>query len=181
MTNLRGARKRFTTIALILLLLDVAAAGFLLSPLGRSRSRREMEYGEARRELQIKMRDAVPLRGMDKKLQLAREEIADFYRERFPAQYSAVSSELGKLASQTGVRISQIGYEPKAAEIPNLQQVAINANLDGDYLQVVKFINALERDRMFFIVESLTLAQEQGGMVRLQMKLETYLRSEAAA
>jgi type IV pilus assembly protein PilO len=180
MANLRSARKRFTAVAIALVVLALAAAGFLLSPLGRSRSVREAEYAEARRELQIKMRDAVPLRGMDKKLDLARQEIAAFYRDRFPAQYSAVSSELGKVAGATGVRISQIAYDPKPAEVPNLQQVTINANLDGDYLQVVKFINALERDRMFFMVADLTLAHEQGGMVRLQVKLQTYLRSEKA-
>ena len=178
MANLRRARKRLTAAAIVLAVLDVAAIGFLLSPLGRSRSTREMEYAEARGELQKKMRDAVPLRGMDKKLDLARQQIADFYRERFPAQDSAVSSELGKVASQTGVRVSQISYDPKPADVASLQQVVINANLDGDYLQVVKFINALERDKMFFMVDSLTLAQEQGGIVRLQMKLETYLRSE---
>jgi len=180
MANLRSARQRFTAAAIILAVLDVAAVGFLLSPLGRSRSAREAEWAEARRELQAKKADAVPLRGMDKKLDLARQEIAAFYKERFPYQYSAVSSELGKAASETGVRVSQISYDPKATEIPNLQQVSINANLDGDYLQVVKFINALERNRMFFMVDSLTLAQEQGGMVRLQLRLETYLRTEKA-
>jgi len=180
MANLRSARKRFTTVVIILAVLDVAAIGFLLSPLGRSRSVREAEWADARRELQLKKADAVPLRGMDKKLDLARQEIADFYKDRFPAQYSAVSSELGKVAAETGVRVSQISYDPKPAEVPNLQQVVINANLDGDYLQVVKFINALERDKMFFMVDSLTLAQEQGGMVRLQVKLETYLRTERA-
>lgn len=178
MANLRQARKRLTAAAIVLAVLDVAAVGFLLSPLGHSRSARELEYAELRRELQTKIRDAVPLRGMDKKLDVARQEIADFYRERFPAQYSAISSELGKLASQTGVRVSQISYDPKPAEVPSLQEVAINANLDGDYLQVVKFINSLERDKMFFMVDSLTLAQEQGGIVKLQVKLETYLRSE---
>jgi type IV pilus assembly protein PilO len=180
MANLRQARNRFIAVAIALAVLDVVAIAFLVSPLGRTRIERQAEFEQARLELQLKMRDAVPLRGMDKKLDLARAEIAAFYRDRFPAQYSAVSSELGKLASETGVRVSQISYEPKAADIPNLQQVVINANLDGDYLQVVKFINALERDRMFFMVDSLTLAQEQGGMVRLQVKLETYLRTEAA-
>jgi len=178
MANLRQARKRLTAAAIVLAVLDVAAVGFLVSPLGRSRSARELEYAELRHELQTKIRDAVPLRGMDKKLDVARQQIADFYRERFPAQYSAISSELGKVASQTGVRVSQISYDPKPADVASLQEVAINANLDGDYLQVVKFINALERDKMFFMVDSLTLAQEQGGMVKLQVKLETYLRSE---
>jgi len=180
MANLRQARKRLAAAAIVLAVLDVTAVGFLLSPLGRSRNVRELEYADARRELQTKIRDAVPLRGMDKKLDVARQQIADFYRERFPAQYSAISSELGKVASQTGVRVSQISYDPKPAEVTGLQEVAINANLDGDYLQVVKFINALERDKMFFMVDSLTLAQEQGGIVKLQLKLETYLRSEKA-
>jgi type IV pilus assembly protein PilO len=179
MASLLTARKRLATVAIILGVLDVAAVAFLVSPLGRSRSVRQEEYEQARLELQNKMRDAVPLRGMDKKLDLARQQIAAFYRDRFPAQYSAVSSELGKVASANGVRISQISYDPKPAEVPNLQRVSINANLDGDYLQVVKFINALERDPMFFMVDSLTLAQEQGGMVRLQVRLETYLRAEA--
>jgi len=178
MANLRTARKRFAVAAIILGVLDVAALVLLVSPFGRSRSLRQQEYEQLRMELQGKIRDAVPLRGMDKKLDVARHQIGDFYKDRFPAQYSAVSTELGKVASQTGVRISQIAYDPKPAEVPNLQRVAINANLDGDYLQVVKFINALERDPMFFMVDSLTLAQEQGGMVRLQVRLETFLRSE---
>jgi len=180
MANLRTARKRFTGVAIGLGVLALAAVVFLISPLGRSRTVRQAEYEQARLELLLKTREAVPLRGMEKKLALAREQIAAFYRDRFPSQYSAVSSELGKVASETGVRVSQISYEPKPAEVPNLQQVVISANLDGDYLQVVKFINALERDKMFFMVDSLTLAQEQGGMVRLQVRLETYLRTEAA-
>jgi type IV pilus assembly protein PilO len=52
--------------------------------------------------------------------------------------------------------------------------------LSGDYLQEVKFINALERDNMFFLIDGIALAEQQGN-VRLQLKLETYLRSGAAA
>ncbi len=52
--------------------------------------------------------------------------------------------------------------------------------LSGDYLQEVKFINALERDKMFFLIDGIALGEQQGN-VRLQLKLETYLRSGAAA
>ena len=85
MASLRTARKRLATVAIILGVLDVAAVAFLVSPLGRSRSARQEEYEEARLELQTKMRDAAPLRGMDKKLDVARQQIAAFYRDRFPA------------------------------------------------------------------------------------------------
>ena len=52
--------------------------------------------------------------------------------------------------------------------------------MNGDYLQLVRFINSLERDQMFFLVDSVQLGGEQAGMVKLQMKLETYLKTGAA-
>ena len=45
-------------------------------------------------------------------------------------------------------------------------------NMQGDYQPLAKFLNGLERDKIFFIVNSVGLA-EQNGLV-LQMKLETY-------
>jgi type IV pilus assembly protein PilO len=55
--------------------------------------------------------------------------------------------------------------------------VEVEAELSGDYLQLVRFINALERNRLFFIVDDLQLGSEQNGIVKLQIKVETYLRS----
>jgi len=44
----------------------------------------------------------------------------------------------------------------------------------------VRCINALERDQLFFLVDSVGLGGEQGGVVKLQLKLETYLKTGAA-
>jgi len=46
-------------------------------------------------------------------------------------------------------------------------------------LQLVRFINALERDRLFFIIDSVELGGEQGGLVKLQLKLETYQKASS--
>jgi type IV pilus assembly protein PilO len=56
--------------------------------------------------------------------------------------------------------------------------MSIEISLSGDYLQEVKFINQLERDKMFFLIDGIALGEQQGN-VRLQIKLETYLRSGA--
>ncbi|MBV9181136.1 MAG: hypothetical protein JO356_07485, partial [Acidobacteria bacterium] len=53
----------------------------------------------------------------------------------------------------------------------------VEAELSGDYLQLMRFINALERNRLFFIIDGVELAGEQSGSVKLQIKLETYLRT----
>jgi hypothetical protein len=68
----------------------------------------------------------------------------------------------------------------KDPEALGLQRVQIEADLAGGYLQLVRFINSLERDHMFFLVDSVSLGGEQGGTVRLQLKMETYLKMGAA-
>jgi type IV pilus assembly protein PilO len=86
---------------------------------------------------------------------------------------------LGRLAVQGGVKIGQIKYKVKEAEPVGLRPVQIEADFSGDYLQLVRFINSLEREQLFFIIDSVELGGEQGGVVKLQMKLETYLKTGA--
>jgi type IV pilus assembly protein PilO len=61
--------------------------------------------------------------------------------------------------------------------VTNLQRVEIDVDVSGDYQQLVRFINSLERSKTFFIVDDLELAGEQSGTVKLRIKLETYLRT----
>ena len=52
----------------------------------------------------------------------------------------------------------------------------MDASLSGDYRPLVQLINALERDKMFFVINSLTFTGAQSGQVNLRMRLTTYLR-----
>ena len=78
------------------------------------------------------------------------------------------------------MHVGSIKYEMKDPESLGLQRVEIEADLAGGYLQLVRFINSLERDQMFFLVNGVQLGGEQSGVVRLQMKIETYLKAGAA-
>ena len=80
-------------------------------------------------------------------------------------------------AKQNGVRIGQIRSKAKDTDPIGLRPVEIDADFSGDYLQLVRFINALERDPLFFIINSVELGGEQAGVVRLQLKLETYQKA----
>src|ERR1700746_2938599 len=127
--------------------------------------------------LSLKARESAPWRGLDKKIPKAQQQIADFYRERFPNAYSSISTNLDKVSSESGVRVSGEKFTEKDPGIDGLQRVEIAAEVSGDYLQLVRFVNALERTRLFFIVDDLALGSEQSGNVKLQIKLETYLRT----
>jgi hypothetical protein len=53
----------------------------------------------------------------------------------------------------------------------------MDASLSGDYRPLVLFVNALERDKMFFLITGVTLTGQQSGTVGLRVRLTTYLRS----
>ncbi len=98
---------------------------------------------------------------------------------RLPGQDSAISEALANLSKQSGVKIGEVKYRAKDPEPVGLRPVEIEADFSGDYLQLVRFINSLERAPLFFIINSIELGGEQAGVVRLQLKLQTYLRASA--
>jgi type IV pilus assembly protein PilO len=179
MPDLGNTRRKLTITIATLLLVDLAAAAMLLSPIVGSEKSRLSEMDRLWKELQVKTRQVEPLRGMDKKVVLAQKQIDEFYQQRLTSQDSTISTELGKVAAQSGVKISEIRYKAKDPESIGLRPMEIEANLSGDYLQLVRFINALERDQLFFIIDSVQLGGEQGGTVKLQMKMETFLKGSA--
>jgi hypothetical protein len=179
MASIREVRKTLVPLLIGLVVIDLACVGYLLSPLGRSREVRQRDLDGLKVQLAAKRQEVLPARGMDGKLKQASIDIGDFYKERFPSQYSSVSEALGKLAAANGIQIAAIKYDDKDAPVEGLRKLEIELALSGSYLQEVKFINALERDKTFFVIDGVTLGEQQGN-VRLQLKLETYLRSGAA-
>ena len=179
MNRIAIMRRRFQVIAIILALICLAAAGYLL--LGSSRAAQEAEFNQLRRERDQKRADVAPLTGMDKKLDRARADIDTFYQTRLPAQQSEISAELDKLARASGVRLNRVGYETKAADAPGVNQVMVTAEVSGNYVQLVKFINALERDQILFVPDSVDLNEDQGTSVRLGLKVQTFMRTGGAS
>ncbi|MGC2109013.1 MAG: hypothetical protein WA655_05810 [Candidatus Korobacteraceae bacterium] len=180
MASIRETRKKLMPVVVALAVIDLVCVGYLLSPAGRSRQARQRDYHELREQLTAKQQEVLPTRGMDQKLVQASKDINTFYDHRLPARYSAISEELGKIAADTGVQYSGVRYDEKSSPLDGLRKLNIEIALSGSYLQEVKFINALERDPMFFLIDGIALGEQQGA-VRLQLKLETYLRTGAVA
>jgi hypothetical protein len=176
MADIRQLRTRLRLVLGVLLAIDLVCAIVLLSPLGRSRQ--EQIQGLQMR-LRVKTQQVQPLRGLDQKVVVAKQEIADFYRDRLPSDYSAILEEMGKVASENGTSIAQVKYHLEDPQGGGLYPITIDSLLSGDYLHIVKFINALERDKMLFIVNGINLGDARGGTVKLQLKMQTYLKSGA--
>jgi Tfp pilus assembly protein PilO len=175
-----GKPRRKLKIAIgVMLAADVVALAVLFSPLVGSANSRQQQLSELRVELQKKTREVAPLDGMPKKVDLAKSEISGFYKDRFAARDSELINELGKLVSENGVRMQQAKYKEEEPENSGVIPVAISGSFSGDYLQLVRFINTLERSKMFFDVDSVDLAGENTGEVKLEIVIHSYLRSGA--
>jgi Tfp pilus assembly protein PilO len=177
MPDLRKTRKNIQIALAVLVGVDIVAVAVLLSPLVGSTESRRLELNQLWSELQTKTRQVEPLTDLPKKVNSARQQITDFYKKRFPGQDSQIAVQVGKLAVASGVTIDSIKYKAGEAEIGQLQPVEMEADLSGNYVALAKFINGLERDDMLFVISSIELGGEQTGPIKLQMKLETYLKA----
>jgi type IV pilus assembly protein PilO len=96
---------------------------------------------------------------------------------------SAVTSELDELARKSGVQIQSVTFAHKEIAVRNLTQVGLAASVSGDYTNIVKFMNSLQRSPNSYIVESLTLQAESqtsgSNTLRIGLNMKTYFRTAA--
>ncbi len=113
--------------------------------------------------------------------------VADY--DRFDAMFlpassgnSAVSSELDDIAKKSGVQIQAVGLRHTDLAGRNLTQLDLDLTVNGDYGNVVKFMNGVQRSKNFYIVQSLSLqAEGQGGVgaLHIGLHMRTYFRTNS--
>ena len=142
-------------------------------------SRNQDAVDQQRIELKAAEVAAKPLRGLDVKLVDSTKAADKFYAQRLPYAYSQVAAELGVLTKKAGVRLARVQYSqnPVLSGENALNEVHMDASISGDYRPVVLFLNATERDKMFFVINGINLTGQQTGQVNLRIRLTTYLRA----
>ena len=82
MPELGETRRKAQIATAVLGVLDVVAAAILFSPLVGSTESRNHKLAQLGTEIQAKTRQVEPLRGLDKKIPVARQQIDEFYKDR---------------------------------------------------------------------------------------------------
>lgn len=124
--------------------------------------------------------ETAPLRGLDKRVEKSRAQMLDFYAQRIPANYSSIATRIGELEVKSGVRLSRVQYA-QGAPGTDLTEITMDAGISGEYPQIMHFVNGLERDQTFFVIRTMSLTGQQGGLVNLRLRVSTWLRSADAA
>jgi hypothetical protein len=136
----------------------------------------------ASKQIELKALDmeTAPLRGLDKRVDESREQIKDFYLKRIPPNYSSIATRIGELQVKAGVRLSRVQYS-QGKPGDELTEISMDAGISGDYPQIMRFVNGLERDQTFFVIQAMSLTGQQGGLVNLRLRVSTWLRPADAA
>jgi hypothetical protein len=179
MGTIRENRRRFQVALGILAAICLIAAAATFYFTSRSGDVQQQQFDSARTQVQNRMKVVIPPTAVQGRVEEARTQIDGFYKNRLANEPSAVYAELGKLAAANRVRIGGAKYELTETELPNVQMMGVEATLSGSYVDTIRFINALERSKMFFIVDGIGLNEQQGGGVSLSVKLEAYVRGQA--
>jgi Type II secretion system (T2SS), protein M subtype b len=179
--DLRDVRTQLLTIVAVLLLLDLAAIGVLVSPFGRSRGARQQRFEQLRLEKIVKTRDASATQGMAEKIATAREQEAAFNRDHLTSRYSTMSEQLSSIAQDAGVKVSDVKYAEHAEKNApqGYDSVRITMRVHGSYTQDMRFINAVERQKMLLLIDAVEFSGMQGDQLTVLVHLTTYLRSAA--
>lgn len=95
---------------------------------------------------------------------------------------SAVAGELDELAKKSGLQIQSVTFKHKDLAGRNLTQVDLDALVSGDYANIVKFMNGLQRSPNSYAVESLSLqtaGPNSPDLLRIALHMKTYFRTAA--
>ncbi len=191
-TRAERLRRGLLPVLAVLAAVNVLFFALLLRPAGeRAREDRD-RLGKMQEDLSERRKAVARLRDIDSRLDTARKQDQDFYHQRFLPRatgFSSLMAEIEKLANSAHVRRAGVGYS--LAEVPGhpeLNEVQMTTTIEGEYQNVVQFINQLERDPLFLMVDQIAAAgsgqsatgppaARQKAPVRISLRLLTYFRT----
>lgn len=177
------SRKRALLGAVVFLILaDVVLAAYSWQLASAPRTPQQQLAIEMRQHdlLKADIKRALEIRD---KMPAIQKDCEQFEQSLLPAAtgYSSVTSELDGIARKTGILLEDINFKQTDIANRGMKEVAIDATVNGDYKNVIQFLNGVQRSTKYG-VDSLMLATESTsqrptGVIKVALHLKTYFRT----
>jgi hypothetical protein len=171
----------------VLLVANLIAAYFVFQTPGGSLEQLESDIVAARQQVIVRQKAIEQLKKNVGLATSARETGDQFQTDFFLVRrtaYSALETELAQAEKLSGIRPKErtYNYEPIEGS-DTLGMVTMNANYEGNYGDLIQFVNAIDRSRSLVIIESMSASpqqqQQQSGTLAINVKMNAFLREEA--
>ena len=111
------------------------------------------------------------------RLQHAQSDLKKIYSDiLLPRKDGVVSIRLELEELARPLKVGDFGYTYKDIDDFGLQEFSLSVPVDGNYRNIRKFINSIERSKHFLILDKVNLSSEKhADALSLDFRLSTYL------
>jgi len=168
-----------------LALANLVALYFVIRPLGGSVQELAQQSLEMRAEIRQQQATLDRTKLLAGKIESGRGEgdkfMGNYFLPRRTA-YSTVMAELNDLAGQAKITPRDSAYGLDAVEgSDTLDMMQVSANFEGQYADLIHFINLLDKTDRLLIIESLNATpQQSGGRLNVTLKLDTFVKEDGS-
>lgn len=172
-------RTRFGHLAVMAILLNAVLLMILVMPRRSAIGALQGEYASLRQLVAKDQKDVRELKARVDRLQRAQSDLKKIYSEiLLPRKEGvlAIRLELEQLAHNLQVKRGDPAYNYEDLSKFRLQQFKLSVPVDGNYRNIRKFINGIERSKHFLILDRVDLSSDkQPDSLSLDFRLSTYL------
>lgn len=168
----------FVRFLLVVLGVNLAIWGFLVLPKQDRIAALQKNYATLRNQGTTDQKEIKELQGRLKHLQQAQEDLKTIYNKLLIRRTEGMSirMELEGLANQLQVKRSDFSYDYKDLQDFGLQHFMLSVPVEGNYRNIRRFINSIERSQHFLILDRVDLSSEKKeDTLNLDFTLSTYL------
>jgi type IV pilus assembly protein PilO len=167
----------------VLLLANLIAAYAVIRPVGGSAEELDAQIAILRQQVQQRQASLKRLRALSTKIEHGRKEGDKFLDQYFLQRRTAFSTIVGdidKSAKDSGIKPKGASYEVNPIEgSNNLSMMTITSAYEGTYHDLLEFVNRLDKSPRFLILDTLTVAPQQGGgSLNVSIKFNLFVREE---
>jgi Tfp pilus assembly protein PilO len=175
-------------IIAVLLAANLAAAVIAFKPFGGSADdlRRQREALNA--QLSNLEKRLARSKDLVEKVQKARSEGDGFLGQYFSDENTTAAmivAELYSAAKEAGVKMGTVTWTPETIEgSDSLLMLTSQIGFEGNYANLTKFVNLVDKSPRFMIIENMQAAapQQQGGQaLNVTLKIDTFVKGAGAA
>jgi type IV pilus assembly protein PilO len=165
----------------VLAVANVVAALVVFKPWGGSPAELEAQRAQLERQIRDMRQRLERSRELVVKVQQARAEgdrfLSDYMMDR-RTTYSTIVAELDRVANDAGMKPKEKSYNLENVEgSDTIMQMTVTSAFEGQYANLTKFVNLLDKSSRFLIIESLSAAPQQGNnLLNVSIKLDTFVR-----
>lgn len=169
---------RFT---LALIVLNLLLFIFVVLPQNGRIARLHSEYGLTRTRLAGSQKNIVELKGRLQALLQAEKDLKAVYSKILIPKKTGVTDirvEVESLAQALQIKKENFTYNYEPLAEFKVQQFRLGVPVEGNYKNIRRFINSIERSKHFLILERVDLSEQKSDILNLDFQLSTYLTDD---